>query len=459
MNNNTPSDYYTNYHFDGLAKSLNSTVVLVDPEKFKIQYINQIQPGFNLNEVIGKEAYLFVFPEYIEQYKNLLLNVVKTHVSESITMEVMDVLSVKKWYQCVVSPIKNNEGIRESLIVISNDITNEKLKEINISNNQEKIYSIINNTKDIILSIDKELNITELNSVFKEILAYGYKENEPLGKPILNYIDHKKHNNLKEIYNKVFSGGFVVDIEKFETTPNNYNYFETSYHPIKNFEKEIIGISIFSKDITERVLNEIQLKHSLKERDVLLYEIHHRIKNNLALVSSMLQIKELSIDNEEAKEIFSDSRLRIKSTALVHEMLYRNDRFDNISLKEYVLELFNNIKIKPSLKLTLSGDDYFLQLDKSFSFGLLMHELIMNSMKHAFKDNNEGELKINIEKLEHKLLINYFESSGKFSADVIFNDPVTTGLILIQTFIQQLDGTIELTSKEPTSFKIEIPIG
>ena len=251
MNNNTPSDYYTNYHFDGLAKSLNSTVVLVDPEKFKIQYINQIQPGFNLNEVIGKEAYLFVFPEYIEQYKNLLLNVVKTHVSESITMEVMDVLSVKKWYQCVVSPIKNNEGILESLIVISNDITNEKLKEINISNNQEKIYSIINNTKDIILSIDKELNITELNSVFKEILAYGYKENEPLGKPILNYIDNKKHNNLKEIYNKVFSGGFVVDIEKFETTPNNYNYFETSYHPIKNFEKEIIGISIFSKDITE----------------------------------------------------------------------------------------------------------------------------------------------------------------------------------------------------------------
>ena len=459
MNNNTPSTYYTNYHFDGLAKSLNSNVILVDIEQFKIQYINQIQPGFNLNEVIGKEAYLFVFPEYIEQYKNLLLNVVKTHVSESITMEVMDVLSVKKWYQCVVSPIKNNEGILESLIVISNDITNEKLKEINISNNQEKIYSIINNTKDIILSIDKELNITELNSVFKEILAYGYKENEPLGKPILNYIDHKKHNNLKEIYNKVFSGGFVVDIEKFETTPNNYNYFETSYHPIKNFEKEIIGISIFSKDITERVLNEIQLKHSLKERDVLLYEIHHRIKNNLALVSSMLQIKELSIDNEEAKEIFSDSRLRIKSTALVHEMLYRNDRFDNISLKEYVLELFNNIKIKPSLKLTLSGDDYFLQLDKSFSFGLLMHELIMNSMKHAFKDNNEGELKINIEKLEHKLLINYFESSGKFSADVIFNDPVTTGLILIQTFIQQLDGTIELTSKEPTSFKIEIPIG
>lgn len=459
MNNNTPSTYYTNYHFDGLAKSLNSNVILVDIEQFKIQYINQIQPGFNLNEVIGKEAYLFVFPEYVEQYKNLLLNVVKTHVSESITMEVIDVLSIKKWYQCVVSPIKNNEGILESLIVISNDITNEKLKEINISNNQEKIYSIINNTKDIILSIDKELNITELNSVFKEILAYGYKENEPLGKPILNYIDHKKHNNLKEIYNKVFSGGFVVDVEKFETTANNYIYFETSYHPIKNFKKEIIGISIFSKDITERVLNEIQLKHSLKERDVLLYEIHHRIKNNLALVSSMLQIKELSIDNEEAKEIFSDSRLRIKSTALVHEMLYRNDRFDNISLKEYVLELFNNIKIKPSLKLTLSGDDYFLQLDKSFSLGLLMHELIMNSMKHAFKDNNEGELNINIEKLEHKLLINYFESSGKFSADVVFNDPVTTGLILIQTFIQQLDGTIELTSNEPASFKIEIPIG
>ena len=176
LSNNTPSNYYTNHHFDGLAKSLNSSVILIDPEKFKIQYVNKVQLGFNLNEVIGKEAYLFVFPEYREQYKNLLLNFVKTHVSESITMEVIDVLSIKKWHQCVVSPIKNNEGVLESLIVISNDITNEKLQEINISNNKEKIYSIINNTKDIILSIDKQLNITELNSVFKEILVYGYKE-------------------------------------------------------------------------------------------------------------------------------------------------------------------------------------------------------------------------------------------------------------------------------------------
>ena len=432
-------------------------MILIDPKTFQIQFINKTHPSRRLEDIIGKEVFTFITAEHIDLYKQMLHEVVSNLKPTTIDLVGnSENATGKSWYRSTVTPIFDESGNLENILVVSNDHTTAKLKEIELANQEERLFAIINNTKDIILSIDKNLNITEYNSVFKEITVGMVKSGNIKNTPVLDYIDATKHEHLKSIYKKTLAGENIIDIEKF-VIPQGFLYYETSYNPIFDYDKEIIGISIFSKNITDRILNEQKLQSSLKDREILLAEIHHRIKNNLALISSMLHLKEMSLTNEEAKHALSESRNRIKSTALVHEMLYRNDRFQNISVKEYISELFENVKLNPSIELILEGDDEVLELDKSPSFGLLMHELIMNSMKHSFKEKQIGKLNIEITKEKNRFNLKYRDCLGKFPEEVDFNNATTTGLILIQTFIEQLNGTILLTSKEPPTYHITIP--
>ena len=432
-------------------------MILIDPKTFQIQFINKTHPSRRLEDIIGKEVFTFITAEHIDLYKQMLHEVVSNLKPTTIDLVGnSENATGKSWYRSTVTPIFDESGNLENILVVSNDHTTAKLKEIELANQEKRLFAIINNTKDIILSIDKNLNITEYNSVFKEITVGMVKSGNIKNTPVLDYIDATKHEHLKSIYKKTLAGENIIDIEKF-VIPQGFLYYETSYNPIFDYDKEIIGISIFSKNITDRILNEQKLQSSLKDREILLAEIHHRIKNNLALISSMLHLKEMSLTNEEAKHALSESRNRIKSTALVHEMLYRNDRFQNISVKEYISELFENVKLNPSIELILEGDDEVLELDKSPSFGLLMHELIMNSMKHSFKEKQIGKLNIEITKEKNRFNLKYRDCLGKFPEEVDFNNATTTGLILIQTFIEQLNGTILLTSKEPPTYHITIP--
>jgi two-component sensor histidine kinase len=166
----------------------------------------------------------------------------------------------------------------------------------------------------------------------------------------------------------------------------------------------------------------------------------------------------MNMDNALAKDALSDSRKRIKSTALVHEMLYKNDSFDNINVQDYITELFGNLNMNANILLKLEGDNEVLNLGKALPFGLMMHELMMNSIKHSFKGREQSQLNIQSTRGDNNLKIDYSDGSGFFPVKVDFYDTSTTGLMLIHTFIEQLNGSIKLVSNEPPTYEIIIPI-
>lgn len=447
-------------YFGGLAKNLAEIIILLDPIEFKIRYINHLQGDYKTENVLDVPVFNFLSPDHIENYREKLMECVKFKKTLTIELEGKSKISEsgKAWYRSTFTPMCNLNGEIENIIIVSTDISLERHREIENKNKQEKLYAIINNTSDIILSIDKDLNLTEYNSVFGAQIERGFGKVDLIGSPVLNYINPHKHDHLKKIYDKVFNGEVITDIENFKQSNSENLYYETNYNPIYNYEKKIIGISCFSKNITDRFLNDQKTNKALKDKDVLLSEIHHRIKNNLALVSSMLQLKEMNLENPEAKEALKDSRKRIKSTALVHEMLYRNDSFDNIKLMEYVKELFNNLNSDPNITIDLAGEDHILGIEKALPFGLMLHELMMNSFKHSFKGGEKSILKIRSSVNNENLNIEYCDCRGKFPDNFNFNNTNTTGLMLIHTFIEQLNGTIHLLSQEPPSYSINIPL-
>lgn len=446
-------------YFKIITEAIPHRVTIIDAETYRIQYSNKYPKDIPEEKIIGTNLFDFLQPEYKDNFRSKLLSVKQNLQPDTIEQEAISLTNNRgrTWYRTHVTPLLNEDHILYSFLLISEDITEMKEKELEVIDKNEKIYAILNNTKDLILSIDLNYNLTEFNSVFMNMVKLGYNIDLKVGMSVFDFVDPSKYSKLKDIYQRVALGEVLTDIESFNST-KGVVHFETSYHPIYNFNKEIIGISVFSKDITTRIKNEEKIRVSLKEKEILLAEIHHRIKNNLAIVSSMLQLQELNITNSEAKEALKLSRNRIKSTALVHELLYKNDSFQHINLHEYLTQLFNNLRPDENKHLDLSGNQVSINLNTAMPFGLLLNELLINTFKHSYKADESGKIEISSYINNNHLTLEYCDCKGSFPEHIDFNNPKTTGLLLIHTFTQQLDGEIKLVERNPPKYIITVPI-
>lgn len=445
---------------NNMLRNLPSQVFIVDPETHQIQYINKLQPGYKLEDIIGMDMFNMVAPEHVEIYKQKIKEIKETRTPSFYEVVGESTLypEGKAWYRTQISVIDGPENSIAGLMFIPEDITVSKLQEFENSNKSEKIKAIINNTNDMICSIDLDYNLMEFNNVLANLVKLGFGVEMEAGMPVLRFTDPKQHDRLKEIYKKVISGETLTDVQLFNTERGHVVYNETSYNPIYDVNKKVVGINIFSKDITERVKNEQKIQSSLKEKEVLLAEIHHRIKNNLAMISSLLQLQEMNIDNAEVKEALVLSQKRIKSTALIHELLYKSESFQNIDLKEYLSELFKHLKMNDKIQLDLNGDVLSLDLTKAMPLGLLLNEIMLNSFKHSYTDESKGRIEISLKSDDNTITIDYKDFEGNFPNSIDFNKSTTTGLTLINTFIDQLEGSIDMICKSPPQYKIQIPL-
>lgn len=458
--NSLNEDFLNNSYFKSIAEHSLHHILIVDSTDYNIKYVNKLHPGVNPEDVINKSMFNFVLPEFTDLFVQKIQEVKDTGISCFI--DTIGKSSKRKdnkgWYRTQISAIKSKDNAIDGLMLIAEDITNQKLSEFEITNKSEKIRAIINNTNDIICSIDSNFNLTEFNTVFIGLVKRGYQIDLEYGMPILKYIDPTKHEHLVGIYKRALNGEVCSDIQSFKISNGEFVYNETNYNPIYNIDKEIVGVNIFSKDISNRIKNEQKIKLALKEKEVLLAEVHHRIKNNLAMVSSLLQLQEMNISNDEAKEALSLSRKRIKSTALIHELLYRSDSFQSINLQDYITELFHYLKTNENIKLQQKGDNVNINLVTALPLGLMLNEIMLNSFKHSYTGAIEGQTEINLKLDNSNLTIVYCDCKGLFPDEVDFKNSTTTGLTLIHTFTEQLNGSVELVSKAPPKYIIQIPL-
>jgi len=204
---------------------------------------------------------------------------------------------------------------------------------------------------------------------------------------------------------------------------------------------------------------EDRLKASLKEKDVLLKEIHHRVKNNMQIISSLLRLQSREIEDEKAQQIFQISQNRIRSIALIHETLYQSEDLARIDFESYIRKLTTHLLsiYKPEgaeLKLDLEVKKVYLDINKAIPCGLIINELVSNALKHAFPRERGGRIGVRMSEKEGLFTLVVEDSGVGMPKDLDFRKTGSLGLQIVHDLVQQLEGTVRLDQDKGTSFTI-----
>jgi two-component sensor histidine kinase len=214
------------------------------------------------------------------------------------------------------------------------------------------------------------------------------------------------------------------------------------------------------QDITERKLAEDTIKASLKEKELLLKEIHHRVKNNLQIVSSLLYLQSTKTEDEATRATFLESLNRIKSMALLHEELYRSGDLQRVNFGEYLSGFISILKesyMKPDSPIDIhienSGDK--IDFDKAIYCGLIINELVSNALKYAFPGNKNGKIEIGLAKKENQFILTVSDNGIGMKNINELSLKKSMGLLIVERLVDQLNGTMEHQTVGGTTFIIK----
>lgn len=294
----------------------------------------------------------------------------------------------------------------------------------------------------------------EINKAFEELT--GLKRENLIGKRVTVALPGIEDDPFDWIgtYGEIAQTGQSRRFEQY-SQPLDRWYSISAYSPAKDH------FAVTIEEITQKKIAADKLKESLKEKEMLLKEIHHRVKNNMAVISSMLSLQADELGDSKVREIFSDIRQRIRAMSLVHEKLYQSGDLSKIDFSDYLRSLTGKLTAQfstSSVTMEVLAKNISLGIDSAIPCGLIISELIVNAFKYAFPDGMKGKLFIQMQLKENgKYEITVSDDGVGLPEDFDWQKPPTFGLNLVHMLVEQLQGEISVTGNDGTRFRITFP--
>jgi PAS domain S-box-containing protein len=444
--------------FRQLAENIRDVFSIMNPKNMNVIYVSPVFEdiwGIKREEIYrNPDSFIKeIHPDDRERVMNLMKD---GSTSGRYTVEFRIIRPDKtiKWLRSRGFPLYNEKNELYRIAGITEDITERKLAEEELHKNQEFLRSTVTSAPVILWAINNSCEITLLEG--KGLNKIGLDADDNLGKDIFEVF--KKTEEFSNYLNLAFKGNEISF-----TIHENSTWLEMRFSPLRDHDGNIQGVIGVAVDITQHKEAEEKILNSLKEKEVLLKEIHHRVKNNLQIISSILSLQSIYVNDNEINNIFEESKNRIKSMALLHEKLYQSKDFTKINFRNYVedlvINLFRSYQIEPDrIRLQIKGNDIYIDAEKAISIGLIMNELVSNSLKYAFKDIDNGEIYIRYNEISVNTLKILLKDNGVGLPDNFnFLNTDTLGLQLIHSLVEQLDGTINVFNHNGASFEIILP--
>jgi len=340
---------------------------------------------------------------------------------------------------------------------IARNISTQKEAEEALRENEEKYRAIFESFYDVYYRTDRDGLVTIISPSVK--IQAGYDPEEVIGHPVMDfYLDPDEREtfnlNLKQY-------GFVNDYE-LQLLAKDGRVIEVSASSkiVLGKNGKPAGVEGLLRDITDRKRAEAEIKASLKEKEVLLQEIHHRVKNNMQIISSLLNLQSSKVKDKKVVGMFQESRDRIRAMALIHEKLYQSKDLALVNLAQYIeslyLHLYHMYSVDTStVRLNQHIDDIFLDINTAIPIGLVINELVSNALKHAFPNGIQGEicLELSCDKTgKYRLIVK--DNGVGLPPGVDINNPDTLGMQLVYDLVAQIGGDIDIDSSDGTSFLV-----
>lgn len=348
------------------------------------------------------------------------------------------------------------------VITIARDISERFEAEEQLRKNEEMFRQLFQNSPIPIALLDKRQEVRRLNSAFKD--TFGYETDEIQGLNIDQLLVPEEELDIgRAISERIFEGQtaqhFGKRLRKDGTLVDVLIYGV----PVVVDGKTVAIFGIYI-DITERKKAEEKIKDSLKEKEVLLAEIHHRVKNNLAVITGLLELQAYNTTSQEAKNVLRESQMRVNSIALIHEKLYQNEDLSEISFDVYLEQLTEVVvsslqSSQTDVEINIEAEPIKLTINQAIPCGLILNEVITNAHKHAFEDRQQGRIDIRITEEDAKFTMKIIDNGMGLPKEVGLDNPTSLGLKLIRTLTKQLNGIAEFSDANPgTEFKLQFTL-
>lgn len=334
-------------------------------------------------------------------------------------------------------------------------------------------YAILKSAPDLYLILDpKTFNILEASDAY--LKATLVQRENILGRNVFDvFPDNPANpsatgvNNLKNSLGKVVANKIAdkMAVQKYDIrTPSNTKQFEQRYWspincPVLNDDRELIYIIHRVEDVTESD----SLKTALAEKESLMKEIHHRVKNNLQIISALLNLQAKQIHDDKTKKIFTDNAVRVRNMSMIHDMLYQSESIAQVKMKHYVNMLWKYLSeiynIQPSrIKFFNDVDDLFLDINIAIPCGLIINELLTNIFKHAFPENAPGTINISLKEKDGIGTLIISDNGCGIEPETNIQKLETLGLKLVTNIANQIKGKMSINHEHGSSFHIKFPL-
>jgi PAS domain S-box-containing protein len=432
---------------DGLVKFVNQAACVIT--EYSHEEVFNWVPG-SFSKLFHPDELEFVMKQAQKKQKGE--KDVVTHYSYRIVTKSGKVIWVDQYSKTI-----SFEGRNADFITIL-DITERKRAEEALRESEERFRTIFETAQDSIFIKDRTGRYIHVNPGMERLFRIPCSE--LIGKTDKELFGEEEAVKIRGEDSRVFSGEIIEEEEAklVKEIPYTFNVIKV---PMRDSSGDIIGLCGIARDVTERKRAEEQIKQSLREKEVLLKEIHHRVKNNMQIISSLLNLQSRYIKGKKVLEMFQNSQARIRAMALVHERLYRSQDLARINFVEYVQDLVRQLFMSygistTKIKFNIRIKDVFLNINKAIPCSLIINELVSNSLKHAFPEGKKGKIDIDFYLgKDNKLLLKIRDNGIGLSDKIDFKNTKTLGLQLVTTLVEQLNGTIEVDIKRGTTFKIK----
>jgi PAS domain S-box-containing protein len=354
-------------------------------------------------------------------------------------------------FHMTIHEVKNALTEPNGFVLTIADITEGKRAQETLQMIDERLRAVLNNTTAFIYILDRSNKFLLVNRQFE--FEFGKTPQEFAGKSMTEIFPPDIAGALIENNQKVFKHLTAMEFEESVPMQDGMHTFISIKVPLFDKDGYAYAICGISTDITERKQAEEVVKASLLEKEMLLQEIHHRVKNNLQVVISLLGLQSQHITDTQALKILDESRNRIQAMALIHENLYTEHGAEGVNLNAYLrllsTQIFSGYSLNRNIDLVFHGEHVTVDVNRAIPIGLILNELLTNSLKYAYDDVSRCELEVSVKEADGQIVLITRDNGRGLPPIEEMNQSKTLGWSLITLLVRQINGRLEVLQDRP----------